>query len=95
MSSIRRNLAEYLMKCNTFEVMAEKVREKIAENGYFQIETVFERFDNFQKGYLVPDDLSEFMLENKIYPTDLELYLIFRGFDTDRTGMLTLRNFSQ
>ena len=62
MTSIRRSLTEYLLRMNTLEVMAEKIREKIAENSYFQIETVFERFDKFRKGYLIPDDFSEFML---------------------------------
>lgn len=95
MASIRRNLADYLLRCNSFELMAEKLREKIAENNYLQIETVFERLDSFRRGYLVPDDLSEFMLENQIYPTELELYLIFRDFDTDRAGVLTVRNLGQ
>jgi hypothetical protein len=38
--------------------MGERIKEKIAENPYFQVETVFERFDQFKKGYLVPDDFS-------------------------------------
>jgi hypothetical protein len=70
MTSIRRSLTEYLLRWNSLELMAEKVREKIAENPYFQMETVFERFDKFKKGYLIPDDFSEFMLENRIYPTE-------------------------
>jgi Ca2+-binding EF-hand superfamily protein len=67
----------------------------VAENPYFQIETVFERFDKFKKGHLIPDDFSEFMLENKIYPTETELYLIFRDFDKDRVGVVTLQRLIQ
>jgi Ca2+-binding EF-hand superfamily protein len=58
------------------------------------METVFERFDKFKKGYLVPDDLSEFMLDNKIYPTDVELYLIFRELDKERAGVVTLQQLA-
>lgn len=36
MTSIRKNLVEYLLKCNQYELMAEKLREKIAENAYYQ-----------------------------------------------------------
>ena len=46
--------------------------------------------DKFKKGYLVPDDLNEYMLESKIYPSELEQYLIFRDFDVDRAGVVTL-----
>ena len=70
MTEIRRTLAEYLQRCNHYEMMGERVREKISDNPYFQLETVFERFDKFKKGYLVPDDFSEFMLENQLYPTE-------------------------
>lgn len=62
MSSVRRHLSDYLWKCNHYELMLEGIREKIAENPYYQVQTVFERMDKFKKGYLVPDDLSEFML---------------------------------
>jgi hypothetical protein len=95
MTSIRRSLTEYLLRWNTLELMGEKVREKIAENPYFQLETVFERFDKFKKGYLIPDDFSEFMLENRIYPSENELYLIFRDFDKDRVGVVTLQRLTQ
>lgn len=59
------------------------------------METVFERFDKFKKGYLIPDDFSEFMLENRIYPSENELYLIFRDFDKDRVGVVTLQRLTQ
>ena len=42
----------------------------------------------------MPEDLSEFMLENKIYPTEIELYLIFREFDKERAGVVTLQQLS-
>ena len=44
----------------------------------------------YKKGYLIPSDVSEFMLENKIYPSEKELYVIFREFDQDRIGTVTL-----
>jgi Ca2+-binding EF-hand superfamily protein len=50
--------------------------------------------DKFKKGYLVPDDFSEFMLENQIYPTEIELYLIFRDFDKERAGVITLQQLA-
>jgi hypothetical protein len=46
-----------------------------------------------KKGYLIPSDLSEFMLENKIYPSEQQLYVIFRDFDQDRIGMVTMEKF--
>lgn len=30
------------------------------------------------------------MLENQIYPSEIELYLIFRDFDKERAGVVTL-----
>lgn len=77
------------------EMIAERIRVNIAHNSYFQIETVFERFDKFRKGYLIPEDLSEFMLDNGIYPTEAELYLIFRGFDQERVGVITISRFEE
>ncbi len=58
MSSIGRQLSEYLLRINHYETMVERLRQKIAENHYFQPETVFERMDKFKKGYLIPDDMA-------------------------------------
>lgn len=69
---------------------AEHIRQSIATNSYFQTVTVFERFDKFRKGYLEPADFSEFMLENQVYPTEGELYLIFKDFDKFRRGIVKL-----
>jgi hypothetical protein len=46
--------------------------------------------DVFKKGYLIPSDFSEFMLENKIYASEQQLYVIFREFDQERIGTVTL-----
>jgi len=51
--------------------------------------------DKYQKGYLIPADLSEFMFENKIYPTEQELYVIFKDFDKNRIGTITSDKFCQ
>ena len=95
MPVVPKCLADFLLRCNTFEVMAEELRVKIAHNPYFQVETVFERMDKFKKRHLVPDDFSEYMLESKVYPTELELYLIFRDFDSERVGVVTLDRFKE
>ena len=68
--SIRKELTAYLLRCNHYEAMGERIREKIAANSYFQMQTVFERMDKFKKGHLVPDDLAEFMLDNQLYPAE-------------------------
>lgn len=81
MASLAQNLSQYLLALHHYEELAERHRRKIAVNAYFQPETTFERMDKFRKGYLVPDDLAEFMLENQLYPSETELYLIFRDFD--------------
>ena len=47
------------------------------------------------RDYLIPDDFSEFMLENKVYPTEIELYLIFRDFDKERVGVVTFQRLTQ
>ena len=95
MSQVSRQLTDYLLKSHTHEIMAEQLRVKIAQNPYFQVETVFERMDKFKKGHLVPDDLSEFMLEGKVYPSEMELYLVFRDFDKDRVGVVTIKQFQE
>lgn len=69
MSALQKYLTEYLLNCNKLEILAESIRKSLANNPYFQIVTVFERFDKFKKGYLEPADFSEFMLENQVYPT--------------------------
>ena len=55
--------------------------------------SAFERFDKFRKGYLEPADFSEFMLENQVYPTEGELYLIFKDFDKTKKGVVSLEEF--
>ena len=35
------------------------------------------------------------MLENKVYPTEIELYLIFRDFDKERVGVVTFQRLTQ
>lgn len=42
----------------------------------------------------MPDDFAEFMLDNQIYPTEVELYLIFRDFDKERVGVVTLQRLA-
>ncbi len=42
----------------------------------------------------MPEDLSEFMLDNKLYPTEIELYLIFRDFDKERVGILSVQSLA-
>ena len=69
MFALQQNLTDYLLHTNRTEILAENIRQTIATNPYFQVLSVFERFDKFRKGYLIPADFSEFMLENKIYPT--------------------------
>jgi hypothetical protein len=64
-----KKLVEYFLKVNETEKLLESVRQSCCRNSYFQLETAFQRFDKFQKGYLTPSDLSEFMLENGVYPT--------------------------
>lgn len=92
-STLRKYLTEYLLRCNKLESLAESIRQSLSNNPYFQIVSVFERFDKFRKGYLEPADFSEFMLENKVYPTEGELYLIFKDFDVSKKGMVTLKEF--
>lgn len=64
-----KKLVEYFVKLNETERLLEGIRQSICRNSYFQVETAFQRMDKFQKGYLLPSDLSEFMLENGVYPT--------------------------
>ena len=91
--AVAKCLADYLLRVNSLEMMAEELRVKIARNPYFQVETVFERMDKFKKGYLVPDDFNEYMLESKLYPSELEQYLVFRDFDVERAGVVTVEHF--
>ena len=95
MATVRQILTDYFVKCNKLEILSEKIRQAIAENPYFQAKSVFERFDKFRKGYLIPSDFSEFMLENQVYPTESELYLIFRDFDKARLGVITIDKFEE
>lgn len=90
-----KRLTEYLLKIDEKEKIHEVVRQSIGKNSYFQVETAFARMDKFGKGYLTPSDFSEFMLENGVYPTDDELYLIFRDFDKGRTGHVTIDDFEE
>lgn len=69
MFAIQQQLTDYLLSANRTEILAENIRQTFVHNPYFQVLSIFERFDKFRKGYLVPADFSEFMLENKIYPT--------------------------
>lgn len=62
MASMAPALTQYLIALHHYEMLAEHLRAKIARNPYFQHETLFQRIDKFGKGYLVPDDLAEFML---------------------------------
>lgn len=34
------------------------------------------------------------MLENKLYPNEKELYIVFRDFDVDRLGSVGLEKFA-
>jgi hypothetical protein len=58
MLKLRNRLAQYLIRLSQLEVMTESIRESIAKNPYFQIKTVFERFDKFKKAYLIPSDIA-------------------------------------
>jgi hypothetical protein len=58
MNAFRQVLTQYLVRVSQLEVLAEKARQSIFQNSYFQIQTVFERFDKFHKGYLIPSDFS-------------------------------------
>lgn len=95
MHTFQKVLSDYFIRVNHLEIIGESIRQTIAKNPYFQTETIFERLDKFRKGYLVPSDFSEFMLENKIYPQEKELYVIFRDFDEDRTGIVTLEKLKR
>lgn len=70
MTALQKYLTEYLLQCNKTELLAESIRQSLGSNPYFQIVSVFERFDKFRKGFLEPADFSEFMLENQVYPTE-------------------------
>ena len=91
--SVSKYLAQYLTKLNQLETFNENIRQTFGANPYFQTVSVFERFDKFKKGHLIPSDFSEFMLENNIYPTESELYLIFKDFDVEKVGIVTLERF--
>ena len=95
MSSISKHLTQYLIKLNQLEIFNENLRQTMCTNPFFQTISVFERFDKFRKGHLTPSDFSEFMLENGIYPSDLELYLIFKDFDVDKVGLVTIERFEE
>lgn len=58
MAAVRKDLVDYLLHCNAMSVLGESIKQKIAQNKYFQIETVFLRMDKFSKGYLIPQDFS-------------------------------------
>lgn len=90
-----KKLVEYFLKINETEKLLEGVRQAICRNSYFQLETAFQRFDKFGKGYLLPSDLSEFMLENGVFPTEDELYLVFKDFDKAKQGVVTLDRFEE
>lgn len=55
---LQKLLTEYLLTCNKQEQVAENIRQSLAANPYFQVVSVFERFDKFRKGYLEPADFS-------------------------------------
>lgn len=52
MNSLRKYLTEYLLLCNKLEIAAENIRQLLASNPYFQIASIFQRFDKFRKGFL-------------------------------------------
>ena len=62
MPTLAQYLVEYLVRCNKLEAFAETIRKAIAENPYFQVVSVFERFGKIRKGYLGPPGFSVFML---------------------------------
>ena len=41
MNAFRQVLTQYLIRVSQLEVLAEKVRQSIFQNSYFQIQTVF------------------------------------------------------
>lgn len=51
-------LVQYLLSLNQHSQAQESARQAISANTYFQLETVFSRFDKLSQGYLVPSDFA-------------------------------------
>ena len=90
-----RQLCQYLERTNQNEKEQETARQSFCSNPHFQLETCFDRMDKFKKGYLIPSDLTEFMLENQIIANEEQIYLVFRDFDLRRRGTVDVEDFAQ
>jgi Ca2+-binding EF-hand superfamily protein len=93
-NSCQKKICQYFTSVNQNEKQQETAKQVFCNNTYFQIETCFNRIDKFKKGYLIPSDFTEFMLENKVICNEEEVYLVFKDFDRKRNGRVTLEDFT-
>jgi Ca2+-binding EF-hand superfamily protein len=75
------------------EISFEKLRQKIINKLAVKTETAFKTMDTDQKGYLVMDDLRNFLTSQNMYPIEKNLQLLYERLDKEEKKAVNYDDF--
>ena len=89
----RKGLREFLRSCIEVEVSIELIRQRVVNKLAIKPDLAFNACDKDKKGYIVMDDMRNFLKSANMYPSEKNMDLLYHRFDRDGDGILTYDEF--
>jgi len=91
--STRECLVRFIRGFVDCEMALEKLRQKITNKLEVDATQAFEAIDVSRKGFILLEDLTQFLEKNNMYPATKNLKLVFNHFDKDQGGKIDFDEF--
>ena len=88
LDSTRECLVRFIRGFVECEMSLEKIRQRITNKLEIDAGQAFEAIDVSGKGYILLNDLTQFLVKNNMYPAHKNLMLVFDHFDKDCSGQI-------
>ena len=89
----RQSIKDFLRAYIDAEVSIELIRQRVVNKLGVKPDLAFNVCDKDKKGYIIMDDMREFLKSTNMYPSEKNMQLLYSRFDRDEDQIVTYEEF--